>query len=117
MLNQNIRYPQRKRASDSNKDFLLLPFAGSLLSGRIPYRTMAKTAKMSDAIVAASQEASMRQSSLPAPLRFPLLVVLSLSLSAVLYSLAATFTAGELSSVSRRLEEWWEVAALVGWKT
>ncbi|KAI4134529.1 MAG: hypothetical protein LQ347_001452 [Umbilicaria vellea] len=53
---------------------------------------------------------------LPAALRFPLLVVFSLTLSSVFYSLSSAFTAGDLSSVSRSLNDWWEVAGLVGWK-
>lgn len=59
----------------------------------------------------------LRASKLPTPLRFPLLVVLSLSLSSLLYSFSAEFTMGELASVSRSLNEWWEVGLLVGWKT
>lgn len=55
-------------------------------------------------------------SMLPAALRFPLVVVFSLTLSSVFYSLSSAFTAGDLSSVSRSLNEWWEVAGLVGWK-
>lgn len=62
-------------------------------------------------------EAPLRATKLPSPLRFPLLVVLSLSLSSLLYSFAAGYTAGELASVSRSLNEWWEVGALVGWRT
>ncbi|EPE36762.1 hypothetical protein GLAREA_08925 [Glarea lozoyensis ATCC 20868] len=56
------------------------------------------------------------QSKLPTPLRFPLLVVLSLSLSSFLYSLAAPVIEGDLASVSRRLEGWGEVLGLAGWK-
>lgn len=56
-------------------------------------------------------------STLPEILHFPLLVVLSLTLSATLYTFASAFTAGDLSSVSRRLDDWWEVAGLIGWKT
>lgn len=56
-------------------------------------------------------------STLPGALQFPLLAVLSLTLSATLYTIASSFTAGDLSSVSRRLDDWWEVAGLIGWKT
>lgn len=56
-------------------------------------------------------------STLPGALQFPLLVVLSLALSATLYTFASSFTAGDLSSVSRRLDDWWEVVGLIGWKT
>jgi len=58
----------------------------------------------------------MEPSKLPAPLRFPLLVLLSLTLSSLLYSFTAQYTAGDLASVSRSLSKWWEVAALVGWR-
>lgn len=78
---------------------------------------MARSSKASDTAVVSRQSASLRASKLPAPLRFPLLVILSLSLSSLLYSFAAEYTAGELASVSRSLNEWWEVGALVGWKT
>ncbi|KAA6407937.1 MAG: hypothetical protein FRX48_08288 [Lasallia pustulata] len=54
---------------------------------------------------------------LPAALRFPLLVLFSLTLSSIFYTLSSAFTAGDLSSVSRSLNEWWEVAGLVAWKT
>ena len=57
------------------------------------------------------------ESSFSGTLHFPALVLLSLTLSATLYTVASNFTAGDLSSVSRRLDDWWEVAALVGWKT
>lgn len=57
------------------------------------------------------------ESTLPGTLHFPVLVILSLTLSATFYTVASSFTAGDLSSVSRRLDDWWEVAGLVGWKT
>ena len=55
-------------------------------------------------------------SSIPAPLRFPLLALVSLTSSSVLYSLASEFTAGDLSSVSKRLDDWWAITGLLGWK-
>lgn len=57
------------------------------------------------------------ESTLSGALHFPVLVVLSLTLSATLYTVASGFTAGDLSSVSRKLDDWWEVAGLIGWKT
>jgi hypothetical protein len=66
--------------------------------------------------VSPNVDVSSGASKLPAPLRFPLLVVLSLSLSSLLYSFSATYTIGELASVSRSLNEWWEIGLLVGWK-
>jgi hypothetical protein len=62
-------------------------------------------------------DAPLRASKLPRLIQFPLVVILSLSSSALLYSLSAEYTAGELAAVSRSLNEWWEVGALVGWKT
>ena len=57
------------------------------------------------------------RSKLPRPVQFPLVVVLSLVSSALLYSFAAEYTTGELATVSRSLNEWWEVGALLGWRT
>ena len=62
-------------------------------------------------------DAPIRASKLPAVLRFPLLVLLSLTLSSLLYSFVAEYTEGDLASVSRVLDQWWEVGALVGWRT
>ncbi|KAI9803652.1 MAG: hypothetical protein M1833_000564 [Piccolia ochrophora] len=53
---------------------------------------------------------------IPQPLRFPVLVLASLALSSLFYSLAAPYTGGELASVSRSLNSWWEVGGLVGWR-
>jgi hypothetical protein len=61
--------------------------------------------------------ATLRASKLPRPIQFPLVVILSLSSSALLYSFTAEYTAGELATISRSLNEWWEVGALVGWRT
>ena len=55
-------------------------------------------------------------SKIPAPLRFPLLVLISLTSSSGLYSLASAFTAGDLSSVSKRLDDWGVIIGLLGWK-
>lgn len=59
----------------------------------------------------------LRASKLPRPIQFPLVVILSLSSSALLYSFAAEHTAGELATISRSLNEWWEIGALVAWRT
>ncbi|KAI9833046.1 MAG: hypothetical protein M1819_003879 [Sarea resinae] len=63
-----------------------------------------------------STPAPLPASKLPAPLRFPLLVVFSLTLSSLLYTFAADFTAGELASVSRKLDGWGEIFGLIGWR-
>lgn len=62
-------------------------------------------------------DAAVRPSKIPSLLRFPLLVVLSLTLSTMLYSFTADYTAADLARVSRSLDRWWEVGALVGWRT
>ena len=51
-----------------------------------------------------------------AQVRFPLLVVLSLTISSLLYSLISPFTSGDLATVSRSRDNWWEIAGLLGWK-
>jgi hypothetical protein len=56
-------------------------------------------------------------SKLPRALRFPLVVVLNLFLSSLLYTFVAEYTAEEFATVSRSLNEWYEVGALVVWKT
>ncbi|KAI9809500.1 MAG: hypothetical protein M1827_006806 [Pycnora praestabilis] len=60
--------------------------------------------------------APVTTSKLPNAMRFPLLAILSLSFSSLLYTLAADFAVGELAGVSRSLNEWWEVLGLVGWR-
>lgn len=52
----------------------------------------------------------------PETLQFPLLVTLRLCLSYFLLTGASTFTAGDLASVSRKVDDGWEVAGLIGWK-
>jgi len=69
------------------------------------------------AIAVPHGDAPLRASKLPAFLRFPLLVLLSLTLSSLLYSLLAEYTKGDLAIVSRSLGKRWEVGALVGWRT
>ena len=53
---------------------------------------------------------------LSAQVRFPFLVFFSLTLSSLLYSLVSPFTAGDLATVSRSRDNWWEIAGLLGWK-
>ena len=55
-------------------------------------------------------------SQLPAPTRFPLLTVLSLASSALLFSFVADSTGVELASMSRSLNEPWQAVAVLGWK-
>ncbi|PVH86840.1 hypothetical protein DL98DRAFT_510314 [Cadophora sp. DSE1049] len=67
--------------------------------------------------VFAQGDAVIRPSKIPVILRFPLVVTLSLTLSALLYSFAAEYTSGDLAKVSRTLDQWWQVSVLVGWRT
>ena len=60
--------------------------------------------------------APLRSSKLPMLIRFPLLVLLSASLSALMYAQAAQYVDPNLALVSRNLGEWWEVGALVAWR-
>ena len=75
-----------------------------------------KTSDKAPTIVFPSN-APLRVSRLPRSVQFPLVVILSLVSSALLYSFVAEYTAGELAAVSRNLEEWWEIGALLGWRT
>lgn len=58
----------------------------------------------------------VRPSRIPAPLRFPLVATLSLTLSVLLYSASAQYTNYELGKVSRRLDRWEEAVGLVAWR-
>lgn len=58
----------------------------------------------------------IRASRLPRHLRFPLLVIISLSLSVAALSIVADGLGYELGSVSRSRNEPWQVAAYLGWK-
>lgn len=55
-------------------------------------------------------------SNVPPQIRFPLLVFLSLTISAVLYTVISPFTPGDLSIVSNTQDQWWQIAGLNGWK-
>ena len=79
---------------------------------------MVRRKEMSNGTVAVgSRPATVPTSKLPVALRFPLLVILSLSLSSLLYSVASDYTAGDLATVSRSLNKWSEVGELIGWRT
>ncbi len=58
----------------------------------------------------------VRKSQLPAALRFPLVVILSFTLSSVLFSIVAEITAGDLAAISKHTESWAEITGLLGWK-
>lgn len=58
----------------------------------------------------------IRASRLPRHLRFPLLIIISLSLNVAALSIVADGLGYELGSVSRSRNEPWQVAAYLGWK-
>ncbi|KAI9822007.1 MAG: hypothetical protein M1832_003179 [Thelocarpon impressellum] len=70
-----------------------------------------------DAVPAPTRSTPLPVSTIPRQLRFPLLVTLSLAISSILFSVSARYTVGDLGSVSRRLDDWWEVAGLIAWRT
>jgi hypothetical protein len=74
--------------------------------------------KVSEKAIAVLQQgdALVRPSKIPPLIRFPLLALLSLTLSSMLYSFTAAYTS-DLARVSRSLEEWWQVSALLAWRT
>ncbi|CAK4032618.1 uncharacterized protein RCC_04466 [Lecanosticta acicola] len=53
---------------------------------------------------------------LPSSLRFPIAVLVALSLSSLLYSLASGLTGHELAAVSRNLTSEWHIGAMLAWK-
>lgn len=52
----------------------------------------------------------------PSQLRFPVLAILSLTVSSALYAATSGFSSGELATVSRHRDEWWEIAGVLGFK-
>lgn len=49
-------------------------------------------------------------------LRFPLLVILSIVSSSLLYTAVSPFTKGDLATVSAHRDQWWEITGLLSWK-
>jgi len=77
---------------------------------------MTRTIKEKALAVVKDGEAPVRSSKLPPFVRFPLVLLLSLTLSSLLHSLSAPYTGLELAAVSRKLVRWEEVVGLVGWR-
>ena len=48
--------------------------------------------------------------------RFSVLVLVSLVISSAGFSALSPFLAGDLSSVSGRVDEWWQIVGVLGWK-
>lgn len=65
--------------------------------------------------IAATAQTS-RLACIPSPARFILVVLSSLTLSSVLFTLTSTLTVGDLGPISKHLEEWWEVGGLIAWR-
>lgn len=63
-----------------------------------------------------SNLATSQNSRLPGWIGFPLAALLSFGLSAGLYSFVPDFTGYELATVSRSLNEPWQIAGLLLWK-
>ena len=55
-------------------------------------------------------------SRIPKAIRFPLVCILSFSLSTILHSLTAEVSGFQLATASRALNEPWQIASLLGWK-
>lgn len=60
--------------------------------------------------------AARKASKLPVPLQFPLVTILSLSLSAVGYSLTHQWTKSVIATHARVLDSWVDVGVLTGWR-
>lgn len=56
-------------------------------------------------------------SKIPNVLRFPTLVLASMALSSLLYSVNSQFGTGDLATVMKRRDEWWEIGGLLAWKS
>lgn len=53
---------------------------------------------------------------MPFYVRYVLVVLSSLLLSSILFTVAAEYTHGDLGAVSKFVEEWWQVGGLMAWK-
>ncbi|KAL8653154.1 MAG: hypothetical protein Q9210_002275 [Variospora velana] len=78
---------------------------------------MVKRKQMADASAQADPVPPLQEpSKIPNVLRFPTLVVMSMLLSSALYTGASEFGTGDLASVMRRRDKWWEIGGLLAWK-
>ncbi|KXH39723.1 hypothetical protein CSIM01_07743 [Colletotrichum simmondsii] len=62
------------------------------------------------------QHPRKQRSHLPKALQFPLVTVLSFSISSLCYSFLSEWSRGELAGISKSLDTWGEVATLAGWR-
>lgn len=70
--------------------------------------------KVKEALTGPAQQTRLAR--IPSPARFLLVVLGSLVVSSVLFTLTASVTVGDLGLVSKHLEEWWEVGGLMAWR-
>lgn len=70
--------------------------------------------ELKEALTAPAQQTRLTR--IPSPARFLLVVLGSLIVSSVLFTLTASVTVGDLGLVSKHLEEWWEVGGLMAWR-
>lgn len=73
-------------------------------------------AKAPAAVVANLDAPVARRSKLPAGVQFPLLSLISFSISSLLYSFLNEWTGSELANVGKSLDNWAEVGVLASWR-
>lgn len=73
---------------------------------------------VTDRAVAAKDDALTvaKRSKLPGGVQFPLLTLISFSISSLLYSFLNEWTGSELASVAKSLDTWTEVGVLASWR-
>lgn len=86
---------------------------GSNSLGKSKGKQVAKAAANAAAAVDAPVA---RRSKLPAGVQFPLLSIISLSISSLLYSFLNEWTGSELATVGKSLDNWAEVGVLASWR-
>ncbi|KAL9603244.1 MAG: hypothetical protein Q9219_001265 [cf. Caloplaca sp. 3 TL-2023] len=78
---------------------------------------MVKRKEMADVSAEAVPVPPLQQpSKIPNILRFPTLVFTSMVVSSVLYSAVSQFGTGDLATVMRQRDDWWEIAGLLVWR-
>ncbi|KAI4201940.1 MAG: hypothetical protein LQ346_002053 [Caloplaca aetnensis] len=78
---------------------------------------MVRRKQMAEASAEAVPVPPLQQpSKIPNALRFPILVLMSMALSSALYAGASNFGTGDLATVMRRRDQWWEITGLLAWK-
>ncbi|KAK6079218.1 hypothetical protein SCUP234_05771 [Seiridium cupressi] len=79
--------------------------------------TVLSITKVEKPVIKAIEDiAAEKKSKLPAPIQFPLIVILSLAVSSIGYSLTYPWTKAAIAVHARTLETWSEYALLMGWR-